>query len=126
MKRDIEDTGEIFEPKTVETSFCINCDSTMAHLFAIDLDNSELIWLNIGRESNSIVSGQTDNSVLLDYFNLAKVINVKKFFSLMATEIVTNKDEADVIVGDKIEQVKEDVEVIHSWDFEKMLAYLNS
>ena len=42
MLRDIEDSGEIFEPKTVQTSFKINCDSTFAYLFAIDLTR---VWI---------------------------------------------------------------------------------
>ena len=33
MIRDREDSGEVFEPKTVKSSFTINCDSNFAYLF---------------------------------------------------------------------------------------------
>ncbi|MBQ8449028.1 MAG: hypothetical protein IJX27_08900, partial [Clostridia bacterium] len=57
MLRDINDSGEVFEPKTVKSSFTINCDSTYAYLFAIDLEKNDFIWLNISRESDIHVAG---------------------------------------------------------------------
>ena len=44
MMRDIVDSGEVFEPKTVQSSFAINCDSNFAYLFAIDLEKRKP-WL---------------------------------------------------------------------------------
>ena len=60
MTRDIEDTGAIYEPKTVKSAFMINCDSTFAYLFGIDLDKNELIWLNMARTGSMAVAGMTD------------------------------------------------------------------
>lgn len=126
MKRDVIDSGEIFEPKTVETSFQINCDSTFAYMFAVDIEKKQIIWLNIARNSNSIIAGTNSFGALLDYFNFCDVINMEKFFSMLATEVVTNIGEADVIVSDKNIEVKENVETIRSWDTDKILALLNS
>lgn len=126
MARDIEHSGEIFEPKTVETSFTINCDSTFAYMFAIDLKKNQVIWLNKARDSDLIVAGLSSFAVLKDYFTITDIINVKKFFSLMATEIVDNIEEADIVISDKTLELKEGVEQIKSYDTDKMLKYLNN
>lgn len=125
MKRDVEDSGEIFEPKTVETSFQINCDSTFAYMFAIDVLERKMIWLNMAKDSNAIVAGTTSMELLMDYFSICDVINMKMFFTMLASEVVTNIEDADVVVSDKTFQLKEGVEVLHSYDTDKILALLN-
>lgn len=125
MLRDTEDSGEIFEPKTVKTSFTINCDSRFAYLFAIDLLNREFIWLNIGRDSNVNVAGTTAMNYLKSYFDVISVMNLYDFFSLMAKEKVDDISKADVVVTDKEVNVPDGVEVIHSTDVERIMALMN-
>ena len=126
MLRDIEDSGEVFEPQTVQSSFIINCESTFAYLFGIDLETREFVWLNAAKSSDNHVAGTTDLSFLDEYFEATEVINVGKLFELMATELVTDPAEADVIVSDKTVELPEDTqaEQVHSYDFEKVAAYL--
>ena len=121
MIRDIEDSGKVFEPKTVKTSFKINADSTFAYLYAIDLDRNDIIWLNMTRNSYAAVAGTSDMSFLIDYFNQTDVINVYSFFEMMAAEIVDRPDKAELIVSDKITDGEN---IIHSYDFEKLLAFM--
>lgn len=45
MLRDVKDSGQVYEPKTVKTSFTIDCNSRLAYLFAIDLAANDFIWL---------------------------------------------------------------------------------
>lgn len=125
MKRDIADSGEIYEPKTVETSFNINCDSTMAYLFALDVKNRKIIWLNIAKASDSIVAASEDINILTDYFSICDIMNYKIFFTMAATEIVKDPADADVIIGDKEYDVKEGVEIIRTYETEKVLKLLN-
>lgn len=125
MMRDLEDSGEIFEPKTVQSSFLIDCDSTFAYLFGIDLVQHEFIWLNTTKSGNTTVAGTTSMDFLLRYFTVTSTMNMELFFSLMATERTDNPAEADVIVSDAPTEHPEDAEVIRSCDFEKVLAYLN-
>ena len=68
MNRDLIDSGEVYEPKTVKSSFLINTESTFAYLFGIDLKTNELIWLNIARDSSVNVAGTTNMDFLTDYF----------------------------------------------------------
>jgi hypothetical protein len=123
MMRDIEDSGEIFEPKTVQSSFTINCESSFAYLFGIDLEKNEFIWLNMGRNSGEIVAGRSSMGFLTDYFSVTDTINMYSFFEMMATELVTDPAEADVIVTDKPEFSGD--KVIREYDFEKVLALMN-
>lgn len=128
MLRDKLDSGEIYEPKTVQTSFKINCNSTFAYLFGIDLVDNEFIWLNLSRAGENTVAGTASLGFLLDYFETTKIMNVYSFFELMATEFVDDPLKADVVVSDSFvaEEGKENArEVIRSYDFEKMLALMN-
>lgn len=126
MDRDALDSGEVFEPKTVATSFQITCDSTFAYLFAIDLNTRELVWLNVSRDSKARVAGTTSVDFLKPYFHASQLMNVKKLFSMLATEVVDTPDNADVVVTDEAVSVKESAEIIHSYDTERILALMNS
>lgn len=126
MDRDVLDNGEVFEPKTVATSFQITCDSTFAYLFGIDLKTSELVWLNVSRDSNARVAGTTSLDFLKDYINACQLMNVQKLFSMLATEVVETPEDADVVVTDDAVSVKENAEIIHSYDTERILALMNS
>ena len=126
MDRDILDSGEVFEPRTVSTSFRITCDSTFAYLFGIDLQTKELVWLNVSWDSNARVAGTTSLDFLKEYFHASQLINVSKLFTMLATEVVENPEAADVVVSDEEISVSEGVEVIHSYDTERILALMNA
>lgn len=134
MLRDLQDSGEVYEPKTVQTSFLINCSSTFAYLFGIDLELNEFVWINVSRSGAVTVAGTTDLSFLTDYFCITDVINVYTFFEMMASQLVEDPAEAEVIVSDVIAPRKpEDAleegakapEIIRSNDFEKLIALMN-
>lgn len=120
--------GELFDPKTVATSFRINTDSTFAYLFAIDLSAREMIWLNIARSGNQRVAGCSDMTWMERYFHRTEVVNAFDLWSKVGHYVADPKD-AEVIVGDlPNEKVFKDrgIEIIHSYDFEKMLAVLST
>ena len=127
MIRDDIDSGEIFEPKTVKSSFRVNAESTYACLFGIDLLKRELVWLNIAFSGAVTVAGTQSLDFILDYFKYTDIINMKSFFELMATEITTDSKEADVIVSNDIaeSEVGEGKKLIRSYDFEKIMAFMN-
>ena len=125
MTRDIKDSGQVYEPKTVDTAFKIDCDSTFAYLFGLDLITNELIWLNCARDSSAIVAGTTEMDFLLDYFDVTETMNVYTFFEMMAQNVVSDINEAEVIVTDKPVQTDSDALIIREYDTEKMIAYIN-
>ncbi|HBZ03859.1 MAG TPA: hypothetical protein DEO83_08640 [Lachnospiraceae bacterium] len=128
MVRDTEDSGAVYEPKTVKSAFIIDSDSVFAYLFGVDLGTNDFIWLNMARDSSANVAGTTDMSFITDYFNVTDVINVASFFEMMATEVVDDMSEADVIVTDKNLEGAEklsDAEIIRDYDFEKLIALMN-
>ena len=67
----------------------------------------------------------TDFAFLLDDFRTTDVMNVYEFFKLMATELVDDPIDADVVVTDGAAALKEGAELIRSWDTERMIALLN-
>ena len=125
MLRDIEDSGEVFEPKTVKTSFTVDCDSRFAYLFAIDLAANDFIWLNVARDSSVNVAGNTALGFLTRYFNVTSVMNMYEFFSMAAGEVVEDISEADVAVTDAPADVNENTEIIRSCDTERVMALMN-
>ncbi|MBR4760488.1 MAG: hypothetical protein IK078_10140 [Lachnospiraceae bacterium] len=125
MTRDLEDSGQIYEPKTVKSSFMINADSTYAYLFGIDLNTNELVWLNLALEDKVHVAGDREMDFLLRYFHVTEAINMYSFFEMMATSLTDDLSKADVIVTDKAIETATDAEVIREYDFEKMIALLN-
>ena len=119
----------IFDPKTVQTSFKINAESTFAHLFAIDLYTREMIWLNLARNDRVRVAGTSDMDFLLRYLTITDAFNVGTLYTYAANEVTSDPKSADVIISDKEPDPKvlfdnPAVEVVHSWDIEKMLRLL--
>ena len=125
MIREEMNSGEVFEPKTVASSFAINCDSTFAYLFGIDLEEREVVWLNLARSGSIQVAGDTSFEFLLDYFKLTNIFNVYDLFVMLASELTDDASMADVVVTDKQVITREGAVVIRSCDYEKILAYMN-
>ena len=121
MNRDILDSGEVYEPKTVKSSFKIDADSAFAYLFAIDLKKRIIIWLNIKADSRQHVAGNKDLNFLKKYFIITDTLNVYDFFKILARNTVDSKEDADLIVSDS----SADPKYIHSYDFAKIMAYMN-
>ena len=67
MTRDLKDSGKIYEPKTVQSSFFIDCESTFAYLFGLDLKSNEFVWLNVGRSADFTVAGNSSMNFLTDF-----------------------------------------------------------
>ena len=124
MLRDEEDSGEIYEPKTIESAFLVDCESTFAYLFGIDMIKNEFIWLNQARNSNAQVAGSTSLTFLLDYFHTTEIFNVYDFFKMMAEELVEDPMEAEIVVSDHETAYADGAEMIREYDFEKIRAFM--
>lgn len=126
MLRDKVRSGEVWEPKTVESSFKITGDSTYSYMFAIDVEKNDFVWLNMCKDSMARVAGDSDFTFLAKYIGMTEILNVYTLFEMMATEIVDNKEEADILVTDDILELGENQEQVKSTDTEKLLKYLNN
>ena len=129
MMRDEKDTGEIYEPKTVKTSFRVGGDSSFNYMFAIDLVTREMIWLNIIREGNHAIAGNEKMDFLLSYLRMTDVFNVYDLFTWCGEK--ANIFDADIIVTDyQFENDKffkdalKGKEIIRSYEFDKILKYI--
>ena len=126
MMRDKIDSGEVFEPKTVETTYTINCDSTFAHLFALDIINRKIIWLNVSQDSMGRVGACGNYKYLTKYFDITKYINVYDLFKMKATEVISDPEEADIVVMDGNIKLKEGQVQITSRDQEAIMKYMEN
>ena len=132
MSRDLDDSGQVYEPKTVKSSFLVNCKSRFAYLFAIDLVENSFIWLNIARDSYASVAGATSMEFLVNYLR-PPVLGLKEFLAIAASEIVDDASRADLIVTDaeiapqesSALRVSPRQVVLRSYDTEKILALMN-
>ncbi|MBR5742844.1 MAG: TerD family protein, partial [Clostridia bacterium] len=100
MMRDEEDSGGIFEAKTVSSAFKIDAPSTFAYLYALDLSAREIVWLNLSRSGSTHVAGETGFAFLDRAFRSTGVMNVYDLVTLMASEAADSPEKADLIVGD--------------------------
>lgn len=116
---------DIFEPKTVKTSFKLKSNSRFAYIFAIDMKTRQMIWLDIAREGNYSVAGTTKMNWLLDYMTITDVYNLHDLFNDLATTVTTDPAIADVIISDE-NFINIEKPIIHSWDTEKIFQYLNA
>ena len=118
-------SGEVFEPKTVQTSFRITCDSTFAYLFGIDLNTREMVWLNVARDGNMHVAGSGGMDFLRKHFKATNVISMGELYA-MAGMPVLDEEHAEVLVTDKYGALteKDGKEIVRSCDFEKVLKLL--
>ncbi len=128
MVRDIEDSGKVFEPATVQTSFVVNCSSRSAFLFALDLRDPAIIWLSLGEHSMQRIAGEGDITFLERYLHIVDIMNLHDFACLLASDVVSTPAEADVVFSDEqLEalELRDDQELIRSYDTARILELLN-
>lgn len=126
MLRDAMDSGEIYEPKTVTTAFAINAASTEACLFALDLKANQMVWLNLDIDSSNQVGGHQGLDFLSGILNSTSVLNLYDLACMMATEVVDDPAQADIVFSDRDLALPEGVRQVRSTDTEYILALLNT
>ena len=126
MFRDSEDSGEIFEPKTVSSAFTVNSSGSFAYLFALDLTTREFIWLNAAVNSAAPVAGETNITPLTRYFNSTRILSLYDLISMQASALVSDPEDADVVVSDETLPVKEGALLVHSYDIDVMMRLMET
>lgn len=124
MLREDLNKGKAFEPASVKTSFKVNCNSTSAILFAIDVDTNELVWINQADSRNNRFGAGQSIECGKEYMNILDSISLYSFFEYLASEVVATPEEADVVVSD--DYVSAEKTVIRSNDYEVIIKYLNT
>lgn len=131
MVRDEEDSGEIFDPRTVASSFTVNAPGRFCYLFGIDLETDELVWMNLARDADVAVAGTTPMSFLIEKFYIAGYLNLKILFTMLADEVVDDPEEAEVLLVPSSFDVSpystgKEREIIREYDFERIMALLEA
>ncbi len=99
MMRDALSSGEIFEPSSVESSFELTTRGRMAVMFAVDIRERRMVWINRPLEGGAIAAMRPVD-VFFGYIDAADLFNLKWFFESIAGGIVSDPKDADVIVSD--------------------------
>ena len=124
MLRDRIDTGNTFEIKTVQTVFDVACKSTFVQLFALDLQAQSLIWLGAPQAFEARIADRANISLAKHHLNATQYVNMGWLFERMATQVMTDPQEAQVVVGDNLANVHSLAEQIRTCDTERVLALL--
>ena len=119
--------------------FVIASGNVPSHVSAMSDHVHEVVKKAMNLNPSKVEGYNNAEWILMDYFDVAKVMNVYRFFEMMATELVTDPKEADIVVTDDRavwEKATEDEaglgnvaeaqkEWIRSFDFERFLALMN-
>jgi hypothetical protein len=123
-----------WDPKNIETQFRVHGDSRGCIAFAIDIQNREMIILNQIVDSDDRVV-RPDGFKTIEKYLQPDYLKVN--IGMIATcrgELTDNPSDADVVFDDNFVpelydeygEVRTPVEVIRSWELEKLVAFVNT
>ena len=123
-----------WDPKNIETQFRVVGDSRGCVAFAIDIQKREMIILNQILESDDRVVRPDGFKTIEKYLQPGYLLVNLGMIAACRGELVTDPNEADVVFDDTFVPVIENedgevntpVEVIRSWDMEKLVAFVNN
>ena len=124
MVRDTQDSGEIFEPKTVSSAYTVNAPTSYAYLFALDLNTHEFVWLNAASNSHAAIAGMTSLTHLKRWLNMTDVISLYDMLKMQAAALTDDPLQADVVASDEDLPCKDKALRIHSYDIDTMLRLI--
>lgn len=107
MEREDVNSGEIFEPKTVEMKIDLTADSTVAIPVIFDCVERKFIWCDMNLQNassrfyvnnlESNLQGVTATCYGLTHLNKANIYDLVMMNAIARGSIVTNRNEADII-----------------------------
>lgn len=115
------DTGEIFEVKTVQNKFDITCAAKNLTPAIFDLVERKVIWVDMsfsGSAINNIEYGMSKIQLIGETFSNMKKMNLQELFTMHAfargAEIVENREDADLVYAEDGDIKPYDLDVIAS------------
>lgn len=122
MEREDVNSGEIFEPSTVEMKMDLTADSTVAIPVIFDCVERKFIWcdMNLGISSTryggnnleSNLKGVSATCYGLTHLNKANIYDLAMLNAVARGTVVTNRNEADIIFSNDTTVPYEVVEVV--------------
>lgn len=123
MFREKSNSGEIYEPSTVEHKFNLTQDSYGTNVaFLVDLHTKELIWIDqqlVSCQSSVCSYSESNNLVLLIKQALRKQISMFDLIMLHSSRLnFVEKEEAEFVVSDI------DCAQLRPYDFDQWINYM--
>ncbi len=125
MTRDDATNGNIYEPKTVNTAFNVTANGTYCLLYALDLKNNEIVWVNTAKNDFYAVAGEDCVNFVYKYLETTNHLSVYKLFELANAQFVDDATLADYVVSDEIKSVTKDQVLITSYDYSPLIPIIN-
>lgn len=117
---------EIYDIKTVSQRYKVSGNCKMNYTLAIDLENSEIIWLNIASSSMARVGSLANSNFINDIIKDTELFNFETFAQICANKVVKDISKADVIFTANNNYVtpNKNAKVIRPCDYEEILKIL--
>lgn len=117
---------EIYDIKTVAQRYKVSGDCKMNYSLVLDLENSEIIWLNLASSSMARVGSMANSDFIKDIIKDTEMLNYETFAQICANKVVKDISKADVIFTANNNYVAPDkaVKVIRPCDYEEILKVL--
>jgi DNA-binding Lrp family transcriptional regulator len=117
---------EIYDIKTVAQRYKVSGDCKMNYTLVIDLEASEIIWLNVASSSLARVGSLANSDFINDIINDTELLNYETFAQICANKVVKDINKADVIFTSNNNYVapNKEVKVIRPCDYEEILKIL--
>jgi hypothetical protein len=104
MNREKPNSGEVFEPKTVQHKFDLTSDTKVCIPMFIDLETGKVIWSDIALTNGSVLhniestkGGIATMGMAMTGMNKHNLYDLFKMHAKSRGEVVDNKEDADVI-----------------------------
>lgn len=117
---------EVYDIKTVAQRYKISGDCKMNYSLVLDLENSEIIWLNIASSSMARVGSLANSDFIKEIIRDTELLNYETFAQICANKVVKYINEADVIFTANNNYVapNKNTKVIRPCDYEEILKVL--
>ena len=109
---------------TVTSSYTVNCPSSFAYLFGLDLERNEFVWLNSAVNGRIQVAGGTSLAHLKPLFNAAHTLSLYDMLRLQASSLTDDPAKADLIASDSLAETPEGIPRIRSCDTDRILRLI--
>lgn len=154
MEREDVESGEIFEPTTVEMKMDLTADSTVAIPVIFDCVDRKFIWCDMnlkiansyyyGNNIESNLSGVTATCYAMTHLNKPNIFDLVALNAMARGNIVTDRNQADIIfsndttvpyevvteidevtgIGKRVVKDKQDVPIITAFDTDYFMGQL--
>lgn len=124
MLRDKADTGRVFEPKTLQSIFDVDCNASFVQLFGLDVRAGKLVWLLSPQANHAKLAAKADFDLLITSLKIAEKLNVAWVLKHTDCFPMSDPERSFVAFGDDLHIQRFQNETLRSCDAIDILSIL--